>query len=361
MEQAETGHERGGPSDGKSAKARGPVWLRRHVGEPGMFLICGEALYDVMVDEEAERSSGNICLTAIPGGSPFNVAIGLARLGCNVGLATELAQDALGHALKSRLLDEGVDGRFLRETAAATALAMVDVALDGTPSYAFHGLKSTLFHPDEAKVKANIHLLTGVHVGSIPIVSDQSSGALLALVSGLPEAVIVSFDPNVRLAIEPDKERWRDRIEAFRRVAHIIKVSEEDLQGLYGDDCDLEAIVISWLSDRCSLVALTRGSAGATFFSKSGGQVFVAPVSIKLVDTVGAGDSFQAALLAWLVDSGATSIERLNGLSFADLSALGAFAARAAAITCSRQGPDLPTRADLKTHRTCETASSAAT
>jgi len=189
-----------------------------------MFLICGEALYDVFVDPLDADVRRRVGLTAKPGGSPYNVAIGLARLGCPVSLATEIAADTLGRQLEARLELEGVDRQFLRRTAKATPLAMVDVDAGGTPRYAFYGLDDILFHPDLDAVKKRWTALLGVHVGSIPIVSKQSSDHLLALVADAPAKVIVSFDPNIRLAIQPDPGRWRDAVERFRRHAHLIKV-----------------------------------------------------------------------------------------------------------------------------------------
>jgi len=313
-----------------------------------MYLICGEALYDVFVDPMDADLRRKISLTAKAGGSPYNVAIGLARLGCPVAFAGEIAADALGRHLEARLELEGVDRRFLMRTAHATPLAMVDVDMTGTPRYAFYGLQHCLFHPNLPTVKKHWHALYGVHVGSIPIVSAQSAEPLLDLVAAAPAKVLVSFDPNVRLAIEPAADRWRDAVDRFRRHAHLIKVSEEDLVNLYGSNPDCDAIAGRWLSDRCSLVAITRGALGATYYARSAGKIEIESIPVVVADTVGAGDSFQAAMLAWLAENRRASPTELAALTANEVAELGRFAAQAAAATCRQKGPEFPYRKSLQ-------------
>lgn len=313
-----------------------------------MYLICGEALYDVFVDPMDVDVRRRLSLTAKAGGSPYNVAIGLARLGCPVSLASEIAGDTLGRQLEARLELEGVDRRFLRRTAKATPLAMVDVDSCGTPRYAFYGLHDMLFHPSLPAVKKQWPLLQGVHVGSIPIVSARSSERLLELVAAAPAKVIISFDPNIRLAVEPDPGRWRDAVERFRQHAHLIKVSEEDLAYLYGPDAEWDSIAGGWLDGRCSLVAVTRGAGGVTYYSRAAGKIQIPSIPVVVADTVGAGDSFQAAMLAWLAEKRHASPTELAALTAADVAALGRFAVQAAAATCRQKGPEFPYRRSLQ-------------
>jgi fructokinase len=189
--------------------------------------------------------------------------------------------------------------------------------------------------------------LLGIHVGSIPIVSSQSADHLLELVTAAPDRILISLDPNVRLAIEPSTARWRDAVERFRRYAHLIKVSEEDLVHLYGTTIDVNAIAASWLAHRCLSVVVTRGERGATIFSRSTGTIDIAPVHVIVADTVGAGDSFQSAMLAWLAENHRVSPPELAKLSADELLAMGRFAARAAAATCRHRGPEFPSRKAL--------------
>jgi fructokinase len=315
-----------------------------------MYLICGEALYDVFIDPNGSGNSTMVSLSAKAGGSPHNVAIGLARLGCPVAIATEIAPDTLGRALEARLSLEGVDCRLLRRTARATPLAMVDVDASGVPRYAFHGLDAVLFHPDPNALGPLWKTIHGVHVGSIPIVSRQSSEALLQLIRGAPPRVIASFDPNVRLAFEPDVERWRISVEAFRRHVHLIKVSEEDLRILFGSPLDVDGVAAEWLSDTTSLVVVTRGADGASLYSQTAGRVDITANKVVVADTVGAGDSFQAAMLAWLEEKHVAAPAELAKLSADQLKGMGQFAAHAAGITCRHRGPEFPHRKALRGH-----------
>jgi fructokinase len=312
-----------------------------------MYLICGEALYDVFIDPMNADVRRKLQLIAKPGGSPFNVAIGLARLGCGTYIATEIAGDTLGRNLEARLVAEGVNCAFLRRTAKVTPLAMVDVDPTGKAAYTFHGLDGMLFHPELALVERHWTDIAGIHLGSIPIVS-ASANALLELLTAAPPRILVSFDPNIRLAIEPDVDRWREAVERIRRRAHLIKVSEDDLVDLYGRDPDLDEIADRWLAHRCSLVAVTRGAAGATYYSRTAGRIEVDAVPVLIADSVGAGDSFQAAMLAWLLENGHASPAGLAALSKNQLTVLGTFAAQAAAATCRHRGPEFPYRKTLQ-------------
>jgi fructokinase len=313
-----------------------------------MYLICGEALYDVFLDPVSPDNGLQVNLQAIPGGSPHNIAIGLARLGCAVALATEIAGDSLGRRLERRLKKEGVDCRFLRYTAATTPLAMVDIDESGAAHYVFHGLKGLLYHPDLSEVRKHWDALLGIHVGSVPIVSRQSAPHLLELVGSTPDRVLISFNPHVRLSLEPDVARWRKAVEEFRPHAHLIKVSEEDLLQLYGKTVDGDGAANRWLEHRCSLVVVTRGARGATLFTRQHGRIDIESAPVVVADTVGAGDSFQAAMLAWLAEHRRASPAELSQLSAGELAELGRFASHAAALTCRYRGPQFPYRRALK-------------
>lgn len=312
-----------------------------------MFMICGEALYDVFVDPLKADVRLKVDLTAKPGGSPFNVAIGLARLGCPVSLATQIADDVLGRHLEARLRAEGVNCDFIRRTAKATPLAMVQLDSAGAPSYRFYGLHDLLFYPEISAVKPRWRDIVGIHVGSIPIVSPSSSGPLLELLAAAPPKVVISFDPNIRLSIEPSADRWREAVDRFRRHAHLIKVSEEDLANLYGPQADPEAIARSWLQGECVLVTVTRGAAGARYYSRHA-TLSVEAIPVTIADTVGAGDSFQAATLAWLLENHHASPAGIRALSAAEIIAMGQFAAQAAAATCRQRGPEFPYRKTIR-------------
>ena len=311
-----------------------------------MYLVCGEALFDFFAQSPESMATGQVDFRAIAGGSPFNVAVGLRRLGVDTALFAGLSTDYLGRRLKQVLVNEGVSTEYLHDLDAPTTLAMVALDASGSPAYSFrgegcadrqlHGHHLPLLGPE----------VRGVHVGSFSLVVQPVGDTLLALVKRESGQRLISLDPNVRLNPEPDIERWRQRIRELIPYADVIKVSDEDLELLYPGQ-DAQQIARSWLNHRCQLVFLTRGSQGASVFSRAHGQRSVRASLVQVADTVGAGDTFQAAVIAWLTGHGLDSIEGVQGLSALQLDALLDFASRAAALTCSKTGPDLPYRAQL--------------
>ena len=311
-----------------------------------MYLVCGEALFDFFAQSPESMATGQVDFRAIAGGSPFNVAVGLRRLGVDTALFAGLSTDYLGRRLKQVLVNEGVSTEYLHDLDAPTTLAMVALDASGSPAYSFrgegcadrqlHGHHLPLLGPE----------VRGVHVGSFSLVVQPVGDTLLALVKRESGQRLISLDPNVRLNPEPDIERWRQRISELIPYADVIKVSDEDLELLYPGQ-DAQQIARSWLNHRCQLVFLTRGSQGASVFSREHGQRSVRASLVQVADTVGAGDTFQAAVIAWLTGHGLDSIEGVQGLSALQLDALLDFASRAAALTCSKTGPDLPYRAQL--------------
>lgn len=311
-----------------------------------MYLVCGEALFDFFARSPESTPTGQVDFKAIAGGSPFNVAVGLRRLGVDTALFAGLSTDYLGQRLKQVLVNEGVSTRYLHDLDAPTTLAMVALDANGSPAYSFRG---------EGCADRQLHAhhlprlgpeVRGVHVGSFSLVVQPVGDTLLALVKRESGQRLISLDPNVRLNPEPDIERWRQRIKELIPYADVIKVSDEDLELLYPGQ-DAQEIARSWLNHRCQLVFLTRGSQGASVFSREHGQRSVPASLVDVADTVGAGDTFQAAVIAWLTGHGLDSIEGIQGLSSVQLDALLDFASRAAALTCSKTGPDLPYRDQL--------------
>jgi len=313
-----------------------------------MHLICGEALYDVFIERTAVDRAGEISLKAVAGGSPFNVAIGMARLEASAAFGSDLARDVLGEGLVERLCTEGVDDRFLRRSAANTPLAFVSIDRAGSPSYRFQALEGASFCPDREVVEQFLADITGLHLGSIALILPRSAEALFAFARQMSDRALVSLDPNIRLSVEPDRSKWRKAIERVRPFAHLVKVSEEDLVAIYGSAADVDSLCKTWLSDRTELVALTRGASGATFFSRTAGRVDIPALPTKVADTVGAGDSFMAAMLAALSRAGRLTPDSIAAQCSVQLHALGRFAAAAAALTCSMRGPVLPRLAQVE-------------
>lgn len=300
-------------------------------------LVCGEALFDFFV---ARATPGGFEFDARLGGSAFNVAVGLARLGRPVGLLTGVSQDFLGERIAAALDREGVDTRFLKRSGAPTTLALVSTGEGGSPRYAFHGEGAADRQvevedlPDPAAFEALVF-------GCFSILTEPTGDSFLSLAKAASGRVPVVVDPNVRLTVEPDVARWRARVDAFTAEADVVKVSEEDLEALgYGTP---EEAAARFLSGRVALVVVTHGAAGASVFLPGERLSCPAP-SADVVDTVGAGDVFLAALLAELAEAEQLSVDALAGLDAAVAARAVRFAAAAASVTCSRRGADPPDR-----------------
>jgi len=307
-----------------------------------MFLICGEALFDVFV--AAEDGEG-LHLDARLGGSPYNVAVGLARLARPAAFYGGLSTDMLGRRLAAALEAEGVDITLAPRFDAPTTLGMVELDGLGVPHYAFYGNGAADRLPSADTLPPLPAAIRAIHLGSFATVVEPVASALEALLRREHDARLVAYDPNVRLNVEPSVERWRERVDTLAALAHLIKISDEDARLLYGATND-DALARRWLAGGSRLVVMTRGGHGATAWNRHG-RVDVAAPRVEVVDTVGAGDTFQAAMLAWLAETGALEPARLAALDASALTALLQFAASAAAITCSRRGANLPRRAEL--------------
>ncbi|MEE4308080.1 carbohydrate kinase [Pseudomonas alliivorans] len=312
-----------------------------------MFLVCGEALFDIFTRADTGSALNKLGFDAIAGGSPFNVAIGLRRLGVESALFAGLSTDYLGSRLRAVLEDEQVGTEHLIEFNAPTTLAMVAVGADGSPTYSFRGegcadRQLRLEHLPRLDDKVR-----GIHVGSFSLVVQPIADTLLALVARESGKRLISLDPNVRLNPAPDIGRWRSQIAAFAEHAHMIKVSDEDLHLLYPDR-DPETIAKGWLNRHTHLVIVTRGTQGASIFTREHGTWSIPAKSVVTVDTVGAGDTFQAALLTFLTERQADTPKALSEITKEMLDQMLEFAASAAALTCTRVGPDLPYRDQLR-------------
>jgi fructokinase len=308
-----------------------------------MYLVCGEALFDFFSQPDVDAKSNRIGYQAVAGGSPFNVAVGLRRLGVEAGFFAGLSTDYLGKRLATVLEEEGVRGDFLIHFDAPTTLSMVAVGADGSPQYSFRGDSCA----DRLLTVEHLPVLDasvrGLHVGSFSLVVQPVADALLTLVRRESGKRLITFDPNVRLNPAPSIELWRSQVAKFAEHAHLIKVSDEDLHLLY-PDIDAETVAKGWLTHNCQLVIMTRGRQGATVFTRELGTWSVPAREVKTADTVGAGDTFQAALITFLTERGLDTPASLPSLDRETLTQMLDFAVAAAAVTCTRVGPDLPYR-----------------
>ena len=307
-----------------------------------MFVVCGEALMDVFVGEVTPVGLG---LDARIGGSPLNVAQGLARLGLPVAFLAGLSTDAFGERLLASLRAEGVDTSLVVRSDAPSTLSVVSVDAQGVPRYAFHGNGAAdrqIAVDDLPTLPPQVRAL---QFGSYAMVVEPISDALRTLAALERNRRLVAYDLNVRLNVEPDVERWRTVVADMAAIAHLMKTSDEDLVLLYPEESPAE-VAARWLAQGASMVVVTRGGEGATAWSAAGTAECCSP-KVQVADTVGAGDTFQAALLCWLDEQGLLDAASLGAMDPARMAAMLDFAAKAAAITCSRRGADMPRRSEL--------------
>jgi fructokinase len=307
-----------------------------------MFVVAGEALMDVFTG--ATTPTG-IALDARIGGSPLNVAFGLARMGQRVAFLGGISNGELGNRLVDALRAEGVSLDAVHRSDAPTTISLIGVDARGVPEYAFYGTGAadrTLPLAALDRMPADARLL---HVGSYTMVVGDTAATQRALVDQVRGRMVVSYDPNLRLNVEPDLAVWREALEWMLPRTDVLKLSDEDL-GLLYPGVDAAAFAADCLGKGAGLVALTRGGKGA-FAWHASGVCDVPPVKVDVIDTVGAGDTFQAALLTRLDELGALSPDGVRGMAAGTLLDAMHFASQAAAITCSRRGADLPRRAEL--------------
>jgi fructokinase len=308
-----------------------------------MIAVFGEALMDVF---DAGPTAQGLALDARVGGSPFNVAIGLARLGQPVAFCGTLSRDFMGTRLLQALLDEGVQVGAVQRVDAPSAMCLVSSDTHGVPSYRFFGQGSADRLITAARVQSLPPGTRVLQLGSYTLVVEPAASALAGLLRRWHPQGLVAMDPNVRTVVEPDLERWRAMLMAHTPHVHLLKLSTEDAEQLYPGQ-PLAVLARRWLEAGVVLVVFTQGGEGACAWHRNGLSVQVPPTPVAVVDTVGAGDTFQAALLARLAEQGRLSAEGLAALDEPGLHDLLRFASRAAAVTCGRRGADMPRRADL--------------
>ena len=307
-----------------------------------MILSCGEAIYDLFPSTETDTG---FTFDARIGGSPLNVAIGLARLGRCAALFTGLSSDPLGRRLQQTLKDEGVETAWLVSKRNPTTLALVGLGPKGVPHYSFYGHDAADCSVGETDLPDLPQSVAAMHFGSYSLVVEPTGSSLLQLARRYHDGKLISFDPNPRLNVEPDLVRWRRRVEAFSEIADLIKVSDEDLETLFPGD-EIDSALSRWNSRGVRLIVVTRGGDGALV--SHGGEVFEASGrTVEVVDTVGAGDSFQAGLLCGLDELGKATKSGLSEVSLDECRRVVDFAMAAAALTCTRRGADLPRRSHL--------------
>lgn len=297
-------------------------------------LVVGEALVDIV--QRADGSGADH-----PGGSPANVALGLARLGRGAALLTRIGTDAHGVAIREHLEASGVhlvEGTVV-DAPTSTATALVDA----------HGVATYHFEIDwRLDTVPEVTRYSALHTGSIAAILQPGGDAVLRLVEQASGRVVVTYDPNARPTLMGDPVATRARMERIVALADVVKVSDEDLAWLAPGEDPVD-VAAAWQATGPGIVVVTRGGEGAVAVLASGRVEVLAP-RIDVVDTVGAGDSFMSALIDHLDGAGLLGTgtrAAIAAMPAEQVEAMLRHAVRVAAITCSRAGANPPTRAEL--------------
>lgn len=284
------------------------------------IMVCGEGLVDLV-----PRGRGRLAdLTPALGGGPFNVAVTAGRLGADVGFQSRLSTDAFGAALVDRLSEEGVDTSLVQRGEEPTTLAACNIAEDGSATYSFYteGTADRLVEPELADV-------TWAYFGTVSLALEPGASRYAELLKELAaRGTKVALDPNIRPFFAT--EEHRDFLLSLLPHVTLLKLSEEEVDFLGAEALEEVPVVVT-----------TRGGEGLNVRAGSV-DVAVPPVAVEVADTIGAGDTVMAALLAQLVD---VDPESLSESEWEDVLH---FAATAAAITVSRTGAQPPTRAEVE-------------
>jgi fructokinase len=307
--------------------------------DDGTVAVVGEALIDLAPRNEA--------LVPLPGGSPYNVAVGLGRLGTPVRYLGPRSTDAFGTLLTERLRDAGVDLDGSTRTGAPTTLAVVHLDEDRRATYGFYLAGTSAVALDPAALP-DLGDATALHLslGAVTFATDGAGPALAALLEREHGRRTLSLDPNVRPGVIDDLAGYARELEDRLAGCDLVKVSDEDLALLH-PDADPRSVARDWVQRGPAAVVVTRGPDGAVGFTAEGDVVGVPGEDVEVVDTVGAGDAFTAGLLDELRRRDRLERDRLRDIGVGDLRAAMAAAVHVAAITCTRPGADPPTRRDL--------------
>jgi fructokinase len=298
-----------------------------------MVVVCGEALID-------RRAGG----ADTPGGGPFNTARTLARLGIPTQFLGRLSTDAFGQQLRDRLAADGADLAMTSFGPEPTTLALADVNSEGHADYRFVSDGTSAPNLTATMVPASFGAdVNALYVGTLGLVFEPIATTIAALVDREHARRLIMVDPNIRPTVVDRTVGYRERLDRIIAQSTIVKASEADVAWLF-PQLDRAAAARALLARGPKLVVVTLGAEGALGVCAEA-EVRVPAPAVRVVDTIGAGDAFGAALLAWLHDHGRLS--RDLRLSRDDLQAALAFACRVASLTCTRPGADPPWRSEL--------------
>jgi fructokinase len=306
-----------------------------------VFAVIGEAVLDLTAP--ADDGAG----IARPGGSPMNVAIGLARLGQPTAFVGRMSDDPIGSLLRHHLERSAVDLRHVVHATDPSTIALVELSA-GQASYQF-SLRGADFQWTASELACLPGSAPAVHYGSLASWQPPGDAAIAEVVSRMRRsgAVLISYDPNVRPMLLPDVRLARGKVEQAVSTAHVVKASAEDVGWLYGSG-SVDAVARRWLDLGAEVVVVTAGPDGATAWTRGHPPVWRPAFRLPVADTVGAGDAFMSGFLDALARRGtlapATLAETMTDT--AKLASVLDDAALIAGITVSRPGADPPWRTE---------------
>lgn len=295
-----------------------------------MILCCGEALIDLLPGDDAP--------VPVVGGSVLNTAVALGRLGAPAGLLTGLSSDAYGKQIDAHLSESHVDTRLAVRSDRPTTLAVVHLE-NGQPTYEFRDEGSALrmiTSADLAPIPASVEAMV---FGGISLIGTPVADTLADACVHRPKGITALLDANIRPGFVDDVQSYRARLNRMIAATEIVKVSDEDLEWLYPSSPDP---IRALLDMGPNLVLMTRGADGAEAHHASGVRAKIAAEPVTVIDSVGAGDTFNAGVLSSLRDQGALTPKGLADVSQTALETALSLGARAAAVTVSRAGANPP-------------------
>jgi fructokinase len=303
-----------------------------------MITVAGEALIDLVLNHDG-------CVEAQPGGGPFNTARTIGRLGLAPAFLGRISRDGFGRILRASLDQDGVTLRVPELVDAATTLAVVEVDREGAADYGFYLAGTASEDLDFARLAAALPSeMTALHAGSLALVMEPVADGIEHLIAGaLPPETLVMIDPNCRPQAISDHQGYRARLTRILRHTDIVKVSREDLTYLY-PETPSQAAAARLLDLGPRLVLVTDGPRPARALLP-GQQVSVEVPAVDVVDTIGAGDAFGGAFLAWWTRSELSrrDLHRIGEVRQALLAAV-----QVAALTCTRVGAEPPWLAEVQ-------------
>jgi len=308
-----------------------------------MILCAGEALIDMIPSPTQSERDGYVPHT---GGAVFNTAIALGRLGARSGLLSGISSDLFGQQLMTALAASHVDFSHVIRSDRPSTLAFVQLT-DGHATYSFFDENSAGRMITTQDLPALSDDVTALYCGGISLACEPGADTYAHLVETEGKDRAVMLDPNIRPGFIKDSARYRERLTRVLALSDIVKVSDEDLNWIFPGPEPLTEKVAMLRDAGPKIVIMTRGGAGVTAMLPSGAEINVPAKRVEVVDTVGAGDTFNAGVLAHLSENGLLTKPALRNLSADELTAALRFGARVAAVTVSRAGANPPWREEL--------------